>query len=129
MCIVTLLSSCHSRLCDFYGRTVGRFFYAPWLTTSHPLASRGVGLTCRSVVHPSSSSTSSSPLSIKLDVKVPVTVFKKTLTLLAQLVRSRPKTLEIVRVWGSKKNRWSSSSSSLVLYYSSPGCKQLRGEL
>ena len=48
------------------------------------------------VVHPSSSS----PLSIKLDVKVPVTVFKKTL---AQLVRSRPKTLEIVRVWGSKK--------------------------
>ena len=29
-----------------------------------------------------------------------MTVFKKTL---AQLVRSRPKTLEIVRVWGSKK--------------------------
>ena len=67
-------------------------------------------------------------LSIKLDVKVSVTVFKKTLTL-AQLVRSLPKTLEIVRVWGSKKNRWSSSSGSLVLYYSSPGCKQLRGEL
>ena len=41
-------------------------------------------------------------LSIKLDVKVSVTVFKKTLTL-AQLVRSLPKTLEIVRVWGSKK--------------------------
>ena len=56
-----------------------------------------MGLTCRSVVHPSSSSPL---LSIKLDVKVPVTVFKKTL---AQLVRSRPKTLEIVRVWGSKK--------------------------
>ena len=77
------------------GRTVG---------DRAPLAS-GVVLTCRS---PLRSSSSSLLMSIKLDVKVSVTVFKKTLTL-AQLVHSRSKTLEIVRVWGSKKNRWSSS--------------------
>ena len=66
-------------------------------------------------------------LSIKLDVKVSVTVFKKTLTL-AQLVRSLPKTLEIVRVWGSKKIV-GPAAGLLMLLVTSPGSKQLRGEL